>query len=216
LSKRRDPQHPPGKLVVISAPSGAGKTTLVRKLLEREPDVRFSVSYTTRKPRQSEVPGRDYFFVAEPEFEAMVARGDFLEHAQVFDHWYGTSRAHVESLKARGLTVLLEIDWQGARQVRRAAADAISVFVLPPSAATLERRLRRRASDTEAVIARRLRDAMADMSHWDEFDFVIVNDDLDTAVEALRRVVHGDPGGPRTDDPAMRARVVAILREPEA
>ena len=198
---------------MVSAPSGAGKTTLVRKLLESEPDVRFSVSYTTRIPRKSEVSGRDYFFVGEARFKTMIAAGEFLEHARVFDHWYGTSRAHVAELIDRGLTVLLEIDWQGARQVRAALPGSVSVFILPPSVAALEGRLRKRATDSDAVIARRLRDALADMSHWGEFDFALVNDDLDTAAAALRRIVHGQPPPPRSDDPQTVARIEAILRD---
>lgn len=194
----------------MSAPSGAGKTTLVRRLLESEPDVRFSISYTTRPPRKTETSGRDYVFVDEAEFESMIAGNEFLEHARVFDHWYGTSRAHVEALIAQGLTVLLEIDWQGARQVRRAAPESLSVFIMPPSVAVLEDRLRRRASDSEAVIARRLRDALDDMSHWNEFDFVIVNDDLDEASTQLQLIVRGS-GGPGTGDPATIAKVMQIL-----
>lgn len=195
----------------MSAPSGAGKTTLVRRLLESEPDVRFSISYTTRAPRQSEASGRDYVFVDEAEFEAMIGRQEFLEHARVFDHWYGTSRAQVAALIEQGLTVLLEIDWQGARQVRRAAPDSVSVFIMPPSVGVLEERLRRRASDSDAVIARRLRDALDEMSHWDEFDFVIINDDLDQATGALQAIVRGEAGGGSTRDPATIARVTEIL-----
>src|SRR6267142_2312091 len=171
-------QQPRGHLYLITAPSGAGKTSLVKELLKRRDNLKFSVSYTTRKQRPTEVHGRDYFFVDVPEFERMVAAGEFLEHAQVFDNYYGTARKTVEQELAAGRDVLLEIDWQGAAQVRRLMPEAISVFILPPSRAELERRLRTRATDDEAVIARRLRDAATDMSHWAEFDYVVVNDDF--------------------------------------
>jgi guanylate kinase len=141
----------------------------------------------------------------------MIGRQEFLEHARVFDHWYGTSRAQVAALIEQGLTVLLEIDWQGARQVRGAAPDSVSVFIMPPSVGVLEERLRRRASDSDAVIARRLRDALDEMSHWDEFDFVIINDDLDQATRALQGIVRGEAGGGSTRDPATIARVTEIL-----
>jgi guanylate kinase len=151
-----------GKLWVVAAPSGAGKTSLVRALLDRDANLRFSVSYTTRRRRSSEVDGRDYFFVDEPRFLEMAHAGEFLEHARVFDHWYGTGREHVASLLAAGFSVLLEIDWQGARQVREHAPESRSVFILPPSVVELERRLRGRKTDTDTVIARRLHDAQSD------------------------------------------------------
>ncbi|HMB72532.1 MAG TPA: guanylate kinase [Gammaproteobacteria bacterium] len=203
--------HAPPALILLSAPSGAGKTTLVRALLEREPDLRFSISYTTRKPRAAERDGRDYFFVAEQEFREMIAAGEFLEYAQVFDNWYGTGRAHVESLLAAGHTVLLEIDWQGARQVRAAFDSACAVFVLPPSVAELERRLKARASDTAEVIARRFADALADMSHWREFDYALVNDDVDTAADELHGIIHGESERCSTRNPAVVERVRAII-----
>jgi guanylate kinase len=180
-----------GRLFVIAAPSGAGKTSLVRALMEREPALRFSISYTTRPQRPTETHGRDYFFVSGEEFAAMVERGEFLEHARVFDNCYGTSRAQVEASLGAGQDLILEIDWQGARQIRRAMPESVAIFVLPPSRAELERRLRGRGTDAEAVIQRRLRDAAADMTHWGEFDFVVVNDDFDRALEDLLGVVRG-------------------------
>lgn len=200
-----------GHLYVIAAPSGAGKTSLVKALIDRDPTLKFSISYTTRKPRASEQHGRDYFFVSEEEFRAMVRDKAFLEHAQVFDNWYGTGRDHVAQLQAAGFTVVLEIDWQGARQVRERAHRSHSVFILPPSVSELERRLRGRKTDSEAVIARRLRDALGDMTHWDEFDHVIVNDDFDAALDRLADVIAGRDRGTRTDSPAVRAAAAAIL-----
>jgi len=202
---------PRGRLWVIAAPSGAGKTSLVKALLKGDPSVRFSISYTTRKPRPSEVDGRDYFFVDESKFLDLVKRDAFLEHAQVFDNWYGTSRKHVDALRDAGHTVLLEIDWQGARQVREHAPDAASIFILPPNAAELERRLRARGTDAEATIQRRLRDSLSDMTHWSEFDHVIVNDDFDAALGRLARVIGGRERHHRTDSPAVRAAAEAIL-----
>ena len=200
-----------GGLIVIAAPSGAGKTTLVHALLARRPDLEFSISHTTRKPRPTERNGADYFFVDEPEFARMVEAGDFLEHAEVFDHWYGTSKAEVETVRNRGRTVLLEIDWQGARQVKRNAPDAKLIFIMPPSLAELENRLRGRRTDSESTIRRRLEDSVSDMHHWDEFDYVIVNDDLETAAEALASVVAGRGETYRTDVPATRRRIESML-----
>jgi guanylate kinase len=200
-----------GRLVVLAAPSGAGKTTLVHALLGRRPDLRFSVSYTTRAKRKSEIEGRDYFFIDEPRFEEMVERDEFLEHARVFDHWYGTGRRHVEELLESGSDVLLEIDWQGARQVRARAPDALTVFVLPPSAQDLETRLRSRGTDTPEVVARRLRDAIGDMSHWQEFDYVVVNDDLERAARELADIVGGRGERHRTDGPDAKAAAERVL-----
>jgi len=199
------------RLILLSAPSGAGKTTLVKALLEREPELRFSISFTTRKPRPSEHSGRDYFFVSEATFRAMAEAGEFLEHARVFDNWYGTSRDHVETMLRAGHTVLLEIDWQGARQVRASFEQARAVFILPPSVAELERRLRTRASDSEQVITRRLADALADISHWREFDYAIINDDLVTATELLQGIVRGTSEVCSTADPAVARRVEQII-----
>jgi guanylate kinase len=183
-----------GSLFVIAAPSGAGKTSLVKAVLARDPSLRVSISHTTRKQRETEVPGRDYNFVTVDEFRELIAAGEFLEHAQVFDNFYGTSRAQVEALRVAGHDVILEIDWQGAQQVRKASPDCKSIFILPPSRAELEGRLRNRKTDSDQVIDRRLRDAVADMSHYAEFDCVVVNDDFETAVAQLLDILRGNPG----------------------
>ena len=199
--------RPAAALYVVSAPSGAGKTSLVKAALARDPRLRLSISYTTRKRRESEVDGRDYHFVDRAAFDAMVAAGDFLEHANVFDNCYGTSRAQVQRLIAGGHPVILEIDWQGARQVRAAMPDAITIFVLPPSREELERRLRDRKTDSDAVIARRLRDAVADMGHWNEFDYVIVNEAFETAVSDFQAILAAGGGHLR----ASRAPLKPLL-----
>jgi len=178
-----------GKLFVVAAPSGAGKTSLVKALLERIPRLQMSVSHTTRPRRTKEEHGREYFFVGVPDFEHLVAEGEFLEHARVFDNLYGTARAPVEARLAQGEDIVLEIDWQGARQVRAAMPDCVTIFILPPSREALEKRLRSRATDSSEVIARRLRDAVSDMSHWREFDYVVVNDDFERAVADLMAIV---------------------------
>jgi guanylate kinase len=201
----------PGRLFVIAAPSGAGKTSLVRALLEREPSLKFSISYTTRPPRSSEVDGRDYFFVSEPRFLEMIEADAFLEHARVFDYWYGTGAEHVAELLAAGYSVVLEIDWQGARQVRARAPHAESVFILPPNVAELERRLRGRKTDSEAVIERRLRDALSDMTHWSEFDHLVVNDDFEAALGRLAGIIVSGDRSARTDRPEVRAAAAAIV-----
>jgi guanylate kinase len=188
-----------GRLFVIAAPSGAGKTSLVRALMEREPGLRFSISYTTRPQRPTEQHGRDYFFVGRDEFERMVANGEFLEHAQVFDNRYGTARRPVEAALAAGQDLILEIDWQGAAQIRKALPECVSVFILPPSRAELERRLRGRGTDAEEVIQRRLRDAATDMAHWREFEHVVVNDDFARALGELQDIVAGHGGASRRD-----------------
>jgi guanylate kinase len=180
-----------GRLFVIGAPSGAGKTSLVRALMEREPGLRFSISYTTRPQRPTEEHGRDYFFVGRDAFERMVAGGEFLEHARVFDNYYGTARRQVEEALAAGQDLILEIDWQGAAQVRAALPECISIFILPPSRPELERRLRGRGTDAEEVIQRRLRDAASDMTHWRDFDHVVVNDEFATALGQLQEIVAG-------------------------
>jgi len=200
-----------GRLIVLAAPSGAGKTTLVRALLQQNPDLRFSVSHTTRPKRRSEEQGRDYFFVDRARFKTMVEAGDFLEHARVFDNWYGTERAHVQALLDAGHCVLLEIDWQGAEQVRQKMPEAVSIFIMPPSRGELERRLRGRKTDSDAVIERRLADALDDMSHWSEFDYLVINDDLKEAVAALGRLVAVDDPRFATARPEVMARARKVL-----
>jgi guanylate kinase len=199
------------RLFVISAPSGAGKTSLVRALMEREPDLRFSISYTTRAQRPGEQDGQHYYFVTPESFRRMIGDGEFLEHAQVFDNYYGTSRTQVEGLLADGHGVVLEIDWQGAAQVRAAMPESVGIFILPPSRAELERRLRGRATDSEAVIRRRLADAATDMAHWSEFEYVLVNDDFSTALQALSDIVRGRGDASRADRPELPRLVARLL-----
>jgi guanylate kinase len=199
----------PGRLYVITAPSGAGKTSLVKALMEREAKLRFSVSFTTRKPRANEIDGRDYHFISHEEFDSMIARGDFLEHAQVYDHAYGTGLRSVEEAMRAGELLLLEIDWQGARQVRSRLPAARSIFILPPARAALEARLRARSTDSDAVIARRLQDAAHDIAHWNEFDYVVINDRFDAAVDDLVAIV-GERGGRLK---AERPEVLRLTKE---
>ncbi len=178
-----------GTLYIVSAPSGAGKTSLLKVLLEDADGIGVSVSHTTRAMRPGERNGVHYHFVDESTFKKMIAQGDFLEYAQVFDHYYGTSQAAVMAQLALGQDVILEIDWQGARQVRECFADAVDIFILPPSKVALRERLTGRGQDDDAIIARRMQDAEAEMSHYDEFDYVVVNDDFDTAVADLQAVI---------------------------
>ena len=200
-----------GKLFVFAAPSGAGKTTLVHAVVTKHPELRFSISYTTRKPRRNEANGVDYLFVDEDEFMRLRDEGEMLEYASVFDHYYATSRSQVEEHLADNRNVILEIDWQGARQVRESLPECVTIFILPPSVGELERRLRSRGTDAPEVIERRLRDALSDMSHWDEFDYVIINDDLDTAVATLEAVLAGEGDAVSTANPELRQAVGRIL-----
>jgi len=179
-----------GLMLVLSSPSGAGKTTLSRKLLEADPMVTLSVSVTTRPPRPGEVDGRDYRFISATQFEAMRRAGDLLEYAEVFGNSYGTPRAPVEEAMASGRDVLFDIDWQGTQQLReQARSDMASIFVLPPSIAELERRLRARAQDDDAVIQRRMANAADELSHWAEYDYVVINDSIDRAFSEIRTIL---------------------------
>lgn len=178
-----------GTLFVVSAPSGAGKTSLVRELVDSLSGIQVSVSHTTRKRREGEVDGVNYHFTETAEFEAMVARGEFFEYARVFDNYYGTSQRAVQERLDACQDVILEIDWQGARQVRDKMPDAVLIFILPPSRDELERRLAGRGTDVHAVIERRMQDAVSEMSHHDEYDYIVINDDFTTALDELRALV---------------------------
>ena len=178
-----------GTLYVFSAPSGAGKTSLVKALLEKTEAIGVSVSHTTRDPRPGEENGKDYNFVSQDEFKSLIDQNAFLEHAQVFDNFYGTSQIWVESELAAGRDVILEIDWQGAEQIRQQMPDTVTVFILPPSREELHSRLTGRGQDSEETIERRMRDAVSEMSHYNEFDYIIINDDFEQALEQLRSVV---------------------------
>src|SRR5580693_2486719 len=200
-----------GRLYVVSAPSGAGKTSLVKALMQREPELRFSVSYTTRAPRANEVEGRDYHFVAPEQFQGMVERGEFLEHAQVFDNFYGTARTTVREALTAGRLLLLEIDWQGAQQVRASMPAAHSIFILPPTRRALEERLTARSTDSPEVIRRRLQDAQRDIAHWIEFDYVVVNDGFEQAVTDFQAIVRERGEGLRGTRPQVARLAVELL-----
>ena len=179
-----------GTLFVVSAPSGAGKTSLMKALIEATENLTVSISYTTRTPRPGEKNGVDYHFVSQDEFMHMLTCNLFLEHAQVYDNYYGTSQQWLAKQLHKGLDVILEIDWQGAQQVRRLKPDCVGIYVLPPSRAILEQRLRHRGQDDEKVIHKRMSQAIEDMSHYVEFDYLVVNDDFDKALKDLQAIVH--------------------------
>ena len=192
-----------GTLFTVSAPSGAGKTSLVKALVERCPDLCVSISHTTREVRPGEKDGVSYHFVTDTVFRDMLARGEFIEHAQVFDHFYGTSQAWVEDQLTAGRDVILEIDWQGANQIKRQREDSVAIFILPPSRAALLQRLTARGRDQDEVIQRRMDQAVAELSHYPEADYIVVNDDFDIALEELVHVIQ-----------AQRLRVAAqIVRQ---
>jgi guanylate kinase len=178
-----------GNVFIVCAPSGAGKTSLVRELLARDPNVHLSVSYTTRAPRPGEHDGRDYHFVTKPVFQAMLEHAEFVESAEVHGNLYGTSQAWIEAHRGQGHDIVLEIDWQGAQQVRSLIPDAIGIFILPPSLDVLRQRMMDRRQDSAAVIERRLKAARGEIAHLEEFDYVIINNNFDAAVEDLASVV---------------------------
>jgi guanylate kinase len=200
-----------GRLFVIAAASGTGKTSLVKALMKEMPSLAFSISFTTRQRRPTEQDGRDYHFVTRAEFDDMVRRGAFLEHATVFDNSYGTGREQVETALSRGQDLLLEIDWQGAAQVRRSLPEAITIFILPPTRAALEERLRGRGTDSAEVIARRLRDSVTELSHWHEFEYAVVNDVFEQALADVRAIVEGRGSPLRSDRPELRPLVRKLL-----
>ena len=182
-----------GLLLILSSPSGAGKSTLSRKLMAWDSDLRFSVSATTRSPRSGEVDGREYYFRSRADFESMVQDGQMLEHAEVFGNFYGSPRGPVEAAMSQGRDTLFDIDWQGGQQIKQAMrGDVVSIFILPPSIAELESRLRGRAQDSEEVIAQRMAKSQSEISHWMEYDYVIVNRDLDAAFGELVTIVQAE------------------------
>jgi guanylate kinase len=196
-----------GVLFVVSAPSGAGKTSLLKALVPTDPRLRVSVSHTTRAPRPGEQDGTHYHFVDRARFEAMVAAGEFLEHARVFDNLYGTAERSVRDVLGANFDVVLEIDWQGARQVRAKFPEAVSVFIVPPSVEALRRRLSGRGQDSAEIIDRRMRDARSELSHFGEYDYLVVNDDFDQALADLRAII----GAERLRLVRQQARLGAAL-----
>lgn len=198
-----------GNLYVAAAPSGAGKTSLVKALVDMTDNLMVSVSHTTRPMRPGEEDGVNYNFVDQAAFSAMIEAGDFLEHAQVFDNFYGTSQQWVEQQLAAGTDVILEIDWQGAQQVRTLMPQTIGIFILPPSRAVLEQRLQGRGTDSEEVIERRMRDAVSEISHYAEFDYLVLNDDFDTAVADLQAIISSG----RLAQGRQNTRLAALLAE---
>jgi guanylate kinase len=204
-----------GHLYVIAAPSGAGKTSLLQALLQRRPGLSFSVSCTTRAPRSHEQDGRDYHFVSRQEFERLIGAGEFIEHADVFGNFYGTRRATVESALTEGRDLTLDIDWQGARQVRERLPEAIQIFILPPSRAELEARLRKRATDSPEAIARRLVESVSEMSHWREFAYVVVNRVFEQALAELEAIFDGRGEASRRERPGLARLVNQLLKPPD-
>ncbi len=202
-----------GILFIVSAPSGAGKTSLVKALLESEPGLGLAISFTTRQARPGEVDGIHYHFIDEARFLAMIDSGAFLEHAQVFGNRYGTAEAKVREALREGRDLLLEIDWQGARQVRRRFAQAVSVFILPPSTEVLAERLRARRQDSEAIIADRMRQARDEMSHYQEYDYLVVNDRFDEALHDLRCLVRAERLRGRASEGRWSGLIATLLAE---
>ncbi len=203
-----------GLLLILSSPSGAGKSTLARRLMEWDPSLRFSVSATTRAPRSGETDGREYYFRSRADFETMVQDGQMLEHAEVFGNFYGSPSAPVEAAMLEGRDTLFDIDWQGGQQIRNSALgrDAVSVFVLPPSIAELERRLRARAQDSDGVIAGRMEKSRDEISHWAEYDYVLINTDIDAAFLELKTILQAERMR-RDRQPALSEFVRSLNKE---
>lgn len=197
------------QLYILSAPSGAGKTSLVSELLRRVPNIAVSISHTTRARRSGEIDGENYHFIDQETFNDMVDKNAFLEHAQVFDNHYGTALKSVETQLKAGTDVILEIDWQGARQIRSLLANAQSIFILPPSYQALEDRLRTRGEDDDSVVERRMRDAVAEMSHYNEYDYVIINDDFSEALAQIIAIVTAN----RTRTARQKLQMASLLRD---
>lgn len=200
-----------GKLFVIAAPSGGGKTSLLQALMKDRPGLQFSVSCTTRPPRAHEQDGREYHFISRERFERLIGEGEFIEHAEVFGNLYGTRRSVVEAALAAGQDLVLDIDWQGARQVRERLPEAVQIFILPPSREELERRLRRRATDSDEVIARRLAESTVEMAQWRQFDYVIVNRKFRQALAELEAVFDGRGEASRADRPGLEEVADGLL-----
>ena len=193
-----------GNLLIISSPSGGGKGTLIREVLQTTPDITFSVSYTTREMRKGEMDGREYFFVSVEKFQELIAKNEFLEHAEVHGNFYGTSRSQVNRLTESGKDVLLEVDVQGAKNLLAKVPDAVSIFILPPSFATLETRLRMRATESSGDLQVRLRNSFHEVLEYDKFRFVVVNDDLETAVEQIRTIINAERHRTNRQDAAIQ------------
>jgi len=198
-----------GTLFIVSAPSGAGKSSLVRAVLEQVADLEVSISHTTRPPRPGEQDGVDYYFVSREAFERMVEQGAFLEYATVFDNMYGSKRSLVEEKLRDGIDVIMDMDWQGARQVREAMPGVVSIYVLPPSLEALRQRLEGRGQDSEEVIERRMRKARDEIAHFDEYDYLVINDDFDTAVGDLERIIRAS----RLRLAPQRVRHAAVIEQ---
>jgi guanylate kinase len=201
-----------GKLYIISAPSGAGKTSLVRQLMVEVDNLVVSISHTTRGIRPGEKQGEDYYFVSPTEFQALLNNHDLLEHALVFDNYYGTAKKTVEKNLNEGLDVILEIDWQGAQQIKRIRPDSLSIFILPPSTEILEQRLQNRGQDEDHVIARRMRDAVTEMSHHSEFDYILVNDVFERALTELKSIIIANRLTKDRQQLNLKSLIAALLR----